>query len=203
MSGVLDVKDAFQWRVKLGCGCIEERVTLGDYAAWSQQSDVGHRLRRPKQLPPGQFLCAELLLPQQRCLLRNPKYRQVARLGGLCEPFVERRDRAGGGLDGENDAAIGHLQTRGSAQFGKPECRIGGKRQLLDVKRLKRRQNPVQAPTANGRDEDLGQRKRVDCEILVYGLGQQLFCKGMVLVVTVEEGNENARIKDDHAGQSS
>jgi hypothetical protein len=25
----------------------------------------------------------------------------------------------------------------------------------------------------------------------------------MMLVVTVEEGNENARIEDDHAGQSS
>jgi len=59
----------------------------------------------------------------------------------------------------------------------------------------------LEATVPDRRNQHLRQGQRVGPELVVECVGQQGLGGRLVVVVSVQVGNENAGVKDDHAGQ--
>jgi len=63
--------------------------------------------------------------------------------------------------------------------------------------------NCSESPISERRDKNLGQRERVCAQVVINQMSEQRFRGSMVLIVPIEVGDEDARIKDDQSGHSS
>lgn len=123
-------------------------------------------------------------------------------LGCLAEPIVERRDGGLGFQGRQQDATVRHLEAGADPQLGQANGSGGRERQFdqLEIAKccLRRRQQTI----SDWRDQHLRQCQGVGPNVVVDCSGQQRLGGHMMVVITIQIGNENAGIKDDHAGHS-
>lgn len=105
-------------------------------------------------------------------------------------------------LRGKKHAAVGQLASGAGAKLRKPRRSVSTERQLGNSDPLQRIARGIEAPGSRRCDERLRQADRARTQRR-SGAGFEQIASSLVMkIVPIQMPDQDARIEDDHAGQS-
>lgn len=100
------------------------------------------------------------------------------------------------------NAAVRQFQSGSHPKFGEPQWLVDIRRREHDAGGMEIVSHRRALPYPHAADEHFGQRHGVHKHSPGCAVQQQFSCRLMMWISPVEMGNEDARVKCDHSGQS-